>query len=246
MRTALLADIHGNREALSACLADAERLGVDRYVFLGDLVGYGPDPAWVVDQVAALVGNGALAILGNHDAAAISDRDTLNPLARAALRWTRGQLEAAHRTFLASLPLDLNEDDRLYVHASASAPQDWIYMLGPREAFQSFRATAQRLTFCGHTHIPALFNESATTLPQQHVPVDGKPVPLLPQRRWIAVLGAVGQPRDRNPSACYGVLDSEANRLTYVRVPYDVDVTARKVLAAGLPKALALRLTSGN
>jgi diadenosine tetraphosphatase ApaH/serine/threonine PP2A family protein phosphatase len=246
VRTALLADIHGNREALSACLADAERIGVDRYVFLGDLVGYGPDPVWVVEQVAAMVSDGALAVLGNHDAAAISEHDTLNPIARAALQWTRGQLDAAHRAFLASLPLDLNEDDRLYVHASASAPHDWIYMLGPREAFQSFRATAQRLTFCGHTHVPALFNESATTLPHQHVPVDGKPVPLLSQRRWIAVLGAVGQPRDHNPSACYGLLDTEANRLTYLRVPYDVDVTARKVLAAGLPKALALRLTSGS
>jgi diadenosine tetraphosphatase ApaH/serine/threonine PP2A family protein phosphatase len=198
-----------------------------------------------VERVAALVSDGALAVLGNHDAAAISDDNTLNPLARAAVQWTRGRLDARHRAFLASLPLDLNEDDRLYVHASASAPQDWIYMLGPRQAFQSFRATVQRLTFCGHTHIPALFNESATSLPHQHVPVDGKPVPLLAQRRWIAVLGAVGQPRDHNPAACYGVLDTNANRLTYLRVPYDVDVTARKVLAAGLPKALALRLTVG-
>ena len=246
MLTALLADIHGNREALSACLSDAARTGVDRYVFLGDLVGYGPDPVWVVEQVAAMVSKGALAIQGNHDTAAISDRDTLNPIARAAIEWTRERLDTPHRTFLANLPLDLNEDDRLYVHASASAPQDWIYMLGPREAFQSFRATAQRLTFCGHTHIPALFNESATTLPHQHVPVDGQPMPLLPQRRWIAVLGAVGQPRDHNPAACYGVLDLAANRLTYVRVPYDVDLTARKVVTAGLPKALALRLTTGS
>jgi diadenosine tetraphosphatase ApaH/serine/threonine PP2A family protein phosphatase len=246
MRTALLADIHANREALSACLADVARVGVDRYVFLGDLVGYGPDPVWVVEQVAAMVDKGALAIQGNHDAAAAADRDTLNPIARVAVQWTRERLDAAQRAFLANLPLDLHEDDRLYVHASASAPQDWIYMLGPREAFQSFRATAQRLTFCGHTHIPALFNESATTLPHQHVPIDGQPMPLLVQRRWIAVLGAVGQPRDHNPAACYGLLDTEANRLTYVRVPYDVDVTVRKVLAAGLPKALALRLTSGS
>jgi diadenosine tetraphosphatase ApaH/serine/threonine PP2A family protein phosphatase len=245
MRTALLADIHGNREALTACLADAARLGVDQHVFLGDLVGYGPDPAWVVERVARMVDDGALAILGNHDAAAVSDRDTMNPLARAAIRWTRERLDSPHRAFLASLPLDLNVDDRLYVHASASAPQDWIYMLTPRQAFQSFRATAQRLTFCGHTHIPALFNESATSLPHQHVPIDGKPVPLLTQRRWIAVLGAVGQPRDHNPAACYGILDTDANRLTYVRVPYDVDVTAHKVLAASLPKTLALRLTTG-
>jgi diadenosine tetraphosphatase ApaH/serine/threonine PP2A family protein phosphatase len=246
MLTALLADIHGNREALSACLADAKSAGVDRYIFLGDLVGYGPDPVWVVEQVAAMVSEGALAVQGNHDAAAAGDSDTLNPVARVAIQWTRQRLDTAHRAFLTGLPLDLHEDDRLYVHASAAAPQDWIYMLGPREAFQSFRATAQRLTFCGHTHIPVLFNETAATLPQRHVPIDGQPIPLLSQRRWIAVLGAVGQPRDYNPAACYGLLDSRANRLTYVRVSYDVDVTARKVLAAGLPRALALRLTSGS
>ena len=155
MLTALFADIHANREALAACLADAERAGADRYVFLGDLVGYGPDPVWVVERVAALVGDGALAIQGNHDAAAAAEADTLAPLARRAMAWTRERLDAQHRAFLASLPLDLHEDDRLYVHGSASAPEDWIYLLGPREAYHCFRATAQRVTFCGHTHVPA-------------------------------------------------------------------------------------------
>lgn len=246
MLTALLADIHANREALEACLADAGRAGVDRFIFLGDLVGYGPDPAWVVERVAAMVEDGALAIQGNHDAAAIAETDSMTAVAHAAIVWTRAQLLASHRRFLADLPLDLNEDDRLYVHASACDPADWIYVLSPREAFQSFRATAQRLIFCGHTHIPALFNEGSTSLPQHHVPVDGRPMPLLAQRRWLAVLGAVGQPRDRNPAACYGLLDSARGRLTYVRVPYDTDVTARKILAAGLPRALAQRIVIGH
>jgi len=246
MLTALLADVHGNREALSACLADAERAGAERYVFLGDIVGYGPDPVWALEFVAGMVDDGALAIQGNHDAAAAADNDTLGTLARAAIVWTRDQLDASHRTFLRELPLDLNEDDRLYVHASACDPQDWIYVLSPREAFQSFRATAQRLTFCGHTHFPALFNESATSLPQHHVPIDDAPMPLLNQRRWIAVLGAVGQPRDHNPAACYGLLDIAANRLTYRRVHYDADVTARKIVSAGLPEALAKRILSGS
>lgn len=245
MLTALLADIHANREALNACLADAKRVGAERYVFLGDLVGYGPDPAWVVDRVADIVAAGALAIQGNHDAAAAGDSDTMSAIARAAIIWTRERLTPSRRDFLRALPLDLNEDDRLYVHASASAPQDWIYLLSPREAFHSFRATAQRITFCGHTHIPALYNESASTLPQEHVPVDGRPMPLLAQRRWIAVLGAVGQPRDHNPAACYGLFDETTRRLTYMRVPYDADVTARKIVAAGLPTALATRLIAG-
>ena len=246
MLTALLADIHANREALDACLADAQRAGAERHVFLGDLVGYGPDPVWVVERVAQKVADGDLAIQGNHDAAAAVDTgDTMTTDAHAAIVWTRKRLAPSHRDFLRTLPLDLNEDDRLYVHANACAPQDWIYTLSPRAAFSSFRATAQRVTFCGHTHIPALFNESPATLPQQHVPADGQPMPLLMQRRWIAVLGAVGQPRDHNPSACYGLFDEATSRLTYVRVPYDVDVTARKIVAAGLPPSLATRLIVG-
>lgn len=246
MLIALLADIHSNREALDACLADARQEGADQYVFLGDLVGYGPDPVAVVERIAALAQQGALVIQGNHDAAAVGVPMPLNPIARVAIEWTKRQLDADHSRFLQKLPLDLNEDDRLYVHASAASPEDWIYMLGAREAFQSFRATAQRLTFCGHTHMPAVFNESSSGMPQKHVPVDNCPMPLLNQRRWIAVLGAVGQPRDRNNAACYGLLDTVTNRLTYQRVPYDVDVTARKTLAAGLPEALAKRLLAGS
>lgn len=246
MLIGLLADIHANREALTACLSDAHNVGVDQLVFLGDLVGYGPDPTYVVEKVADLVAAGALAIRGNHDAAALGEPTSLNPIARTAMDWTRRQLSGFHCDFLADLPLDLNEDDRLYVHASGSAPEDWIYMLSGREAFQSFRATAQRLTFCGHTHMPALFNESPTSLPHHHVPIDDAPVPLLTQRRWIAVMGAVGQPRDGNPAACYGLLDTKANRLTYRRVHYEADVTARKITTAGLPGALAKRIVSGS
>ncbi len=246
MLAALLADVHANREALSACLADAARAGVERLVFLGDLVGYGPDPVWTIETVAGLCARGAVAIRGNHDAAAASETDTMSAVAQAAIRWTRRQLSPAHRAFLAGLPLAIEEEDRLYVHASACDPGDWIYVLGAREAFQSFRATACRLTFCGHTHRPALFHETATALPQHHVPVEDRPIPLLAQRRWLAVLGAVGQPRDGNPAACYGLLDTEKARLTYVRVPYDADLTARKIRAAGLPGALAARLLGGR
>jgi diadenosine tetraphosphatase ApaH/serine/threonine PP2A family protein phosphatase len=245
MLIALLADIHGNREALTACLADAERAGADRHVFLGDLVGYGADPAWVIDLAAEMVEAGAVAVLGNHDAAVLNPSETMNAVASAAIAWTRTRLTEAHRSFLARLPLTVDEGARLFVHASASAPDTWIYVMSSREAFQSFRATHHRLTFCGHTHFPALFNESVRTLPQHHVPADGKPIPLLGQRRWLAVLGAVGQPRDNNPAACYGLFDDVRNRLTYVRVPYDVELAARKIRKAGLPEFLASRLTMG-
>src|SRR5579864_8710219 len=97
---ALLADIHGNCEALTACLADAERRNADRYVFLGDLVGYGADPGWVTDRAMDYVARGAVAILGNHDAAAAGRPTSMNQTAAEAIAWTRGKLDAAQKNFL--------------------------------------------------------------------------------------------------------------------------------------------------
>jgi diadenosine tetraphosphatase ApaH/serine/threonine PP2A family protein phosphatase len=245
MLIAILADIHANREAMSACLADAENANADRYVFLGDFVGYGADPGWVVDLVADMAKAGAVVVRGNHDAAVADPSEGMVAEGKMAIDWTRSVLDDAQKAFLAKLPLTVEEGDRLFVHASACAPHTWIYMLGTRDAEQSLMATHHRLTFCGHTHLPALFHATSMTPPQRHVPVEGKPIPLLPQRRWLAVLGSVGQPRDKNAAACYGLFDEARNVLTYVRVPYDADLAARKIRAAGLPEILAARLTLG-
>src|SRR5271168_1815941 len=115
MMIALLADIHGNREALSACLADAERRNAARYIFLGDLVGYGADPGWVVDLVMEFSARGAVALLGNHD--------------------------AAQAGFLKALPLVAQDGDRLFVHASADQPAQFHYVLDTRAARRSLDAT---------------------------------------------------------------------------------------------------------
>lgn len=245
MLIALLADIHANREALTACLADAESVNANRYVFLGDLVGYGADPGWVVDRVAEMANSGAVVLRGNHDAAVADASEGMVAEAQVAIGWTRSVLDAAQKAMLASLPLTVEEGEILFVHASACAPHTWIYMLGTREAEQSLMATRHRLTFCGHTHLPALFHATPMTPPQRHVPIEGKPTPLLEQRRWLAVLGSVGQPRDKNPAACYGLFDDARKTLTYVRVPYDAELAARKIRAAGLPELLAARLTLG-
>jgi diadenosine tetraphosphatase ApaH/serine/threonine PP2A family protein phosphatase len=245
MVIALFADIHGNREALTACLADAARRNADRTIFLGDFVGYGADPGWVVDRVMEHTGRGALAILGNHDAAVCGANDTMNETARAAIEWTRGQLSAAQQAFLRRLPLTVEQDGRLFVHASADEPSRWHYILHASDARRSLGATAAWQTFCGHVHVPALYHLSLTGKLLEFTPVAGSPIPMLRGRHWLAVIGAVGQPRDRNPAACYALLDDVQNTLTYIRVPYDVETAARKVRAAGLPAVLAARLERG-
>jgi diadenosine tetraphosphatase ApaH/serine/threonine PP2A family protein phosphatase len=245
MLIALMSDIHANREAFSACLAHAASYPVDRYVFLGDYVGYGADPEWAVDTIIAYVDRGAIALLGNHDEAISVDRVQMNEIALAAIEWTRKRLDARHREFLASLPLTINEADRLYVHASAWAPGAWHYVTDVYEARQSFQVTTRRVTLCGHVHVPELYHLSATAKIGAFTPVAGIGIPLLPQRRWLAVIGAVGQPRDGIPAACYAVLDEEESTLTYVRVPYDVAAAAAKIRAAGLPSILAVRLEQG-
>ena len=243
---ALLSDIHGNREALSACLADAERRNAARYVFLGDLVGYGADPGWVVDRVADYCSRGAVALLGNHDAAASGTPEVMNETAAEAIFWTEQQLSVTQRDFLKNLPLTFTEGDRLFVHASADAPAEFHYVLDTRCARRSIEATPAQQTFCGHVHVPALYNLSHTGKLFEFTPTAGVAIPLLASRRWLAVLGAVGQPRDRNPAACYAVLDTPRASLTYIRLPYDIDAAARKIRDAGLPRELAARLYEGT
>ncbi|HEY2134593.1 MAG TPA: metallophosphoesterase family protein [Xanthobacteraceae bacterium] len=245
MRIALMTDIHGNREALEACLDHAAQNGVGRYVYLGDYAGYGADPGWVIDTVKTHVERGAVAILGNHDAAVLTNSEGMNDTAAAALAWTRTQVDQRQREFLARLPLTVEESDRLYVHGSAFEPAQWHYVTELFSAAKSLMATRAQATFCGHTHIPALFHMSMTGKFASFDPVDRVDIPLTRQRRWLAVIGSVGQPRDRDPAACYAVLDDERNVLTYVRVAYDIETAAQKIRAAGLPAALSERLYEG-
>lgn len=246
MLTALLADIHANREAFAACLAHARASGAARYVFLGDYVGYGADPGWSVDTVMTHVDAGALAVAGNHDAAVSNRAEDLNDTARQVIDWTRDRLTERQRAFLARLPLTAEDGDCLFVHASACKPGTWEYVTGTEPARRSFAATGQRLTFCGHLHVPELYHVGSTGKIAAFLPVSGTAVPLLPQRRWLAVIGSVGQPRDGSPLASYALLDGSRGTLTCVHVPYDAATAAAKVRAAGLPGVLALRLLHGR
>ena len=246
MRIAVFADIHANRQAFAACLAQARDFGAERMVFLGDYVGYGGDPEWAVATVMELVDKGARAVRGNHDTAVGDPRERLNVEASVAIEWTRRELGLAERRFLEALPLTHRDDDRLYVHADASKPESWRYVASVTDAARSIMATSARVTLCGHIHRPALYTMSAAGKMTAFTPATGAAIHLLPARRWLAVLGSVGQPRDGNPAASYAMLDTQRAELTYCRAPYDVEEAAARIRSKGLPAWLADRLTMGR
>ena len=246
MRLALFADIHANRQAFAACLDAARAQGAERMIFLGDVVGYGADPEWTVDTVMALVDDGAMIVRGNHDNAIGSNAESMNAEAQAAIEWTRGRLSEKQRRFLAELPFTRAEEDRLYVHSEASNPSRWRYVQDASDAGRSMMATEAQITFCGHIHRPALYSMSVTAKMTSFVPIAGVPVQLLNGRRWLAVLGSVGQPRDGNPAAAFAMFDTDKREVIYCRAAYDVAAAAKKIRDNGLPHWLADRLLAGR
>ena len=189
------------------------RHGAEQFICLGDYVGYGADPEWTVETVMGLVENGALAVRGNHDNAVGTPSESMNAEAQAAMEWTRGRLSAAQRHFLAELPFDAWDDDRLYVHSEASNPAKWRYVQNATDAARSIIATEAHVTFCGHIHRPALYSMSATAKMTSFVPTADVPVQLFGGRQWLAVVGSVGQPRDGDPAAALVLFDTESQQI---------------------------------
>jgi len=209
-------------------------------------VGYGADPVAVLELIERYAASGAVVVLGNHDAAALGrPDDVLDRNAFASVAWTRGQLGPRQHAFLASLPLTATDGDSVFVHASAAAPEQWIYVSGLREAGESMRAAASSYVFCGHVHEQKLYYIGASGHALDFRPVPDSPIPTAKTRQWLAIVGSAGQPRDGNNAACYTLFDTARERLTFYRVPYDHAAAARKIRTAGLPERLALRIERG-
>lgn len=244
MLIALIADVHSNLLALRACLSQASRLGVERCVFLGDLVGYGAEPNEVLHEMHSIVG--AVLVRGNHDHAIGTPSKRMNAAATMAIDWTRRQLGAPDKEWLTGLPLSVRDDDRLYVHASADRPLSWPYVQNAEDARASLAATDATVTFVGHVHVPALYCVSEAAKLVAHKPASNVAMMLGPQRRWLAVIGSCGQPRDGNPAAAFATYDTARRELTYRRAPYDCEEACARIRAAGLPDVLAVRLLVGR
>lgn len=245
MTIAILSDIHSNREALEACLAHARERGATRHVFLGDLVGYGADPGPVVDVVRAYVERGALAIRGNHDQAIDQSAGYMNDSAQRAIEYARGTLTAEQAAFLRQLPMIVREGNCCFVHASAQLPERYPYIDCPAAAQACTEAAATAYTFVGHLHDQQLYFQARPPAMMLFRPTPGIAIPVPAHRRWLAVVGSAGQPRDRNPQAAYTLFDPARATITFCRVAYDHAAAAARIRAAGLPESLASRVENG-
>jgi len=247
VRYAVLSDVHGNLEALSAVLADAASEGALGVLCLGDAVGYGADPVACVE----LLGERSTGMVaGNHEYGALGllDLRWFNPAARAAALWTREQLGADHQGYLSGLPLSSALGEATCVHASPRRPEEWEYLLSAEDGFEAFADFATRLCFVGHSHRPGVWSLGSSG--PAHEDLGGPAwhdhrVPFHDGRRYIVNVGSVGQPRDRDPRAAYVVWDEDERSITLRRVMYDHKAAAAKILRAGLPRALADRLAHG-
>ena len=236
MKVALLADVHANLVALETVLA---ALGEVHAIWVcGDTVGYGPDPS---DVLSALHERGAVMVAGNHDRAVATgaDLELFNPYAAAAVLLHQGWLRPEERDNLAALPATLELADVTLCHGSLRDPF-WEYVTSARAAVASLAVANTAHCCAGHTHVPRLFREEGAGMGRVRYDT---PYPLAP--RAFANPGSVGQPRDGDPRAAYGVLDLDQGTITFHRVAYDVAETQRRIQRRGLPAILAERLAFG-
>jgi len=242
MKIAILSDIHSNLEALEAVEKEIGGLGVDAIYFIGDVVGYGPDPnactKWVME-------NADLAVMGNHDIAALGkiDIESFNPNAKRAIIWNALQLENWAMDYLATLPMVISRDDVTIVHANPQDPESWNYIFSLWDAEMNFSHFESTFCFVGHSHQPVIVvmegSGQVSVLPDSSFKADEG-------TRYLINVGSVGQPRDGNPEACFGLLDTETMEFSILRSPYEFRMTQEKMLDAGLPGPLADRLSEGR
>lgn len=251
VKRALISDIHGNYEALKAVLDDIREQSITEIYCLGDIVGYGPNPCECLDKIIDVAG---ITILGNHDQAALFDPDGFNPVALQAVYWTRDQLESRGTApvinrrwdYLGELPRTYCEGEHLFVHGSVRDPtNEYVF---PEDVYNQRKMDAlftriEMYCFQGHTHIPGVFTSDREFIS----PVDMDFVFQLSGRPAMINVGSVGQPRDGDPRACYAVLDTVEEVVTFRRIDYPFGETAEKIYnTPDLDDMLGDRLQGGR
>ncbi|MCC6397163.1 MAG: metallophosphoesterase family protein [Bacteroidetes bacterium] len=232
MRIAVISDIHSNFHALERTFEVIDQLAVDQVFCLGDIVGYGPAP----NECIALVRERcAVTVRGNHDSGAIDELplDHFNSYGESAMRWTRKQLTEENAAFLRNLPFLHVQDSITLAHAAPLNPQSWRYIFAWPDAQRCFAAFSTPYCFIGHTHVPVVVGENGSVNRFQ------------PGIRFLINVGSVGQARDGNPKASFGLLDTGKKTVDIVRLEYDIEGAAQAILKANLPDYLAHRLFMG-
>ena len=240
MRIALFGDIHANFEALDAVLEDARAQSCDKFLCLGDVVGYNADPVACLERIREM---DCPVIKGNHDedASGSHQLDALNPVAAAALMWTREQLSDEQRTWLRRLRMVRQVEDFTIVHSTLDQPANWNYVTNKFDAMSNFSYQFTQVCFHGHTHVPRVFVKS--TKVQEEAT---ESLAIEEHSKYFVNVGSVGQPRDGDWRACYAIHDLNHHLAVFRRVEYDIALTQRKIIEAGLPPMLAERLAEGR
>lgn len=243
-RIGFISDIHGNLEALEAVVADAEFVGCDAMVCLGDVVGYGPDPGACLDLVAQ---NCDTMILGNHDEAVVADalESRFNPRAWRSIEDSRKQLQPGHLALIRSMR-ERGEIAGLQLAHGGFTKRRYQYLYDSDSAAESLDALRSPIGFFGHTHLPSAFvRRGDFAAIESYVLPPNSELALPSGAKVILNPGSVGQPRDRNPDASWGVLDTDRWVFQLRRVEYDINAVADRMHKMGLPEFHALRLKAG-
>ncbi len=245
MRMAIIADIHGNLEALQTVVEDAVQRGVHRYVCLGDIVGYGASPRECIAVVRSLPRLNT--VLGNHDAASVWETSPygMNKAAQRSIMWTMEQLREEDADYIKSLRSVIGQGEMLFSHANPYNSKAYRYVNNRKYAMRSFAGTKERLLFVGHTHSPLLITRKNMFFLDFQTPEPNATIRLNPEKRYIINGGSVGQPRDGDPRSAYCIIDTRRNEIEFHRLEYDLQKSGDKIIEAGLPSYHARRLIKG-
>lgn len=241
MKYAFVADIHGNLDALEAVLAVIDKDGgIDTVCCAGDVVGYGAQPS---ECLSVIRERGWPVVAGNHDwaAAGMMNLEYFNPTAKEAIEWTAGMLSREEKEFLSSQPLVLERESFVMVHGTLYEPGNFGYVLSELDARVMFKFLQKDFCFSGHSHYPCIFIEGDDLFFTRDAEVTGGD-----EEKVIVNVGSVGQPRDSDPRACLVFYDADTRAVSTVRIAYDIETAADKIVDAGLPKSLADRLFLGT
>lgn len=242
MLYAIISDIHGNLEAFQAVVAELSKAGVDEYMCVGDVVGYGADPSGCIEILRSLRPNVLTA--GNHEWGVLGllGLDYFNEYARAAIEWTRNRLSRAETDYLKSFELIHEDTDFFLVHGGMPDPEKFPYIMDSDDARRTMKQVNRPVCFVGHTHAAEIYYSDKGGVRQTIEPR----IKMEKGLRYVVNVGSIGQPRDMDPRASYAVFDSDSGTVEIKRVPYDVGKAQEKILKAGLPEMLALRLSEGR